>query len=180
MESLKLEELEIRESSQEDWGDIEALYQEAFPEENLPPLVQSLLHQVEALALSLVGTIHAQMVGHVIFTKCEVIGQSVNAALLAPLAVAPAWQRQGIGSAMVREGLRRLKEAEVSQVFVLGDPEFYVRLGFVSESLVEPPYPLPVEWKGAWQSQGLEEATAPCSGKLSVPPQWLQRSLWTP
>ncbi len=174
-----LDRLDIRECRRDDWAAIESLYSEAFPDENLLPLVQALLNDT-TVTISLVGTIDMQIVGHVIFTTCGVVGQSIKAALLAPLAVAPAWQRQGIGSAIVRAGLRRLKNTGVNRVFVLGDPAFYERFGFVPESLVEPPYPLPAEWKWAWQSQGLGEPTTPCAGTLSVPPQWLQPSLWTP
>jgi putative acetyltransferase len=109
-----------------------------------------------------------------------VVGNSVNAALLGPLAVAPAWQRQGIGSAIVYAGLRRLEDADVNLVCVLGDPAYYGRLGFLPESLVEPPFPLPAEWDGAWQSKTLGETTTLCEGKLSVPSQWRQPALWAP
>jgi len=174
-----LEKLQIRESRRDDLAAIESLYPEAFPDENLLPLVHDLLND-PIVAISLVGTIDTRIVGHAIFTKCGVVGNSVNAALLGPLAVAPAWQRQGIGSAIVRAGFRRLEDADVNRVYVLGDPAYYRRLGFLPESLVEPPYPLPAEWDGAWQSQNLGETTTPCAGKLSVPPQWLQPALWAP
>ncbi len=173
------EKLEIRESKRDDLAAIESLYPEAFPDENLLPLVRDLLNGA-VVAISLVGTIDTRIVGHTIFTKCGVVGHSVNAALLGPLAVAPAWQRQGIGSAIVCAGLRRLEDADVNRVYVLGDPAYYGRLGFLPESLVEPPFPLPAEWDGAWQSRNLGEITAPCAGKLSVPPQWLQPALWAP
>jgi len=178
-DTAMLEKLEIRESRQDDSAAIESLYPEAFPDENLLPLVRDLLNDA-AVAISLVGTIDTQIVGHAIFTKCGVVGNSANAALLGPLAVPPAWQRQGIGSAIVRAGLRRLEDADVNRVYVLGDPAYYGRLGFLPESLVEPPFPLPAEWDGAWQSQDLGETATPCAGKLSVPPQWLQPTLWTP
>ena len=174
-----LDELEIRESVQADAAVTESLYPEAFPDEDLLPVVRDLLNDA-AVAISLVGTIDRQIVGHAIFTKCGVVGNSANAALLGPLAVPPAWQRQGIGSAIVRAGLRRLEDADVNWVYVLGDPAYYGRLGFLPESLVEPPFPLPAEWDGAWQSQDLGETTTLCVGKLSVPPQWLQPTLWTP
>ena len=173
------QELEIRESRRDDSAAIELLYPKAFPDEDLLPLVRDLLNDV-VVAISLVGTIETRIVGHAIFTKCGVVGKSVNAALLGPLAVAPMWQRQGIGSAIVRAGLQRLEDADVNRVYVLGDPGYYGRLGFLPESLVEPPFSLPAEYDGAWQSQNLGETTTPCAGKLSVPPQWLQPTLWAP
>lgn len=173
------EKLEIRESRREDSAAIESLYPEAFPEEDLLPLVRDLLNDTVD-ALSLVGTIDTRIVGHAIFTKCGVVGNNVDAALLGPLAVAPACQRQGIGSALVRAGFRRLEDADVNLVYVLGDPAYYGRFGFLAESLVEPPFPLPAEWEGAWQSRSLGEVTTLCAGKLSVPPQWDQPVLWAP
>ena len=171
--------LEIRESLKGDIPAIEALYPEAFPEEDLLPLVTSLLADT-TIVLSLVATIESEVAGHVIFTDCGVEDSSIKAALLAPLAVAPARQRQGIGTAIVYDGLQRLRDAGVRLVCVLGDPAYYGRLGFAPESLVEPPYPLPSEWEGAWQSQYLGDEIVPCAGQLSVPRQWLQPSLWAP
>ncbi|MHA1189117.1 MAG: GNAT family N-acetyltransferase, partial [Alphaproteobacteria bacterium] len=65
-------------------------------------------------------------------------------------------------------------------VYVLGDPAYYRRLGFESEDSVKPPYPLPEEWRGAWQSLGLGAGKPPLRGKLSVPQPWRQRALWAP
>ncbi|MBT8443958.1 MAG: N-acetyltransferase [Gammaproteobacteria bacterium] len=173
------DKLNIRESTRDDLAAIESLYPAAFPDEDLLPLVRDLLNDA-GVAMSLVGTIDERIVGHAIFTKCGVAGSRLNAALLGPLAVAPAWQRQGIGSALVRDGLRRLEDAAVNRVFVLGDPTYYGRLGFLPEHLTEPPYPLPSEYDGAWQSRTLDATTTPVAGKLSVPRQWLQPALWAP
>lgn len=178
-DTVMSEELGIRESKQNDWAEIESLYPAAFPDENLIPLVQDLLNDA-SVAISLVATIDVQIVGNAIFTKCGVVGTGVNAALLGPLAVLPDWQRQGVGSALVQAGLRRLEDTGVSRVFVLGDPAYYGRLGFLPESFVEPPFPLPAEWDGAWQSQNLGETKTRCTGKLSVPQPWLQPALWAP
>jgi putative acetyltransferase len=49
---------------------------------------------------------------------------------LAPMAVRPGWQPRGIGSALITEGTRRLREAGASYVIVLGHPEYYPRFGF--------------------------------------------------
>ena len=169
----------IRESKREDSTAIESLYRIAFPDEDLVSLVRDLVN-VPDVALSLVATVDMQIVAHVIFTKCGVAGNTANVALLAPLAVDPAWQRQGIGSAIVRAGLRQLEDAGVSLVCVLGDPNYYGRLGFAPETLIEPPYSLPPEWHGAWQSIISGGATEHPAGVLSVPPEWRKRALWAP
>ena len=138
------------------------------------------LLQEPAVAISLVGAIGSQIAAHAMFTRCGVFQCSARVALLGPLAVAPSLQRRGIGSALVRAGLRRLKDEDMELVCVLGDPAYYGRLGFVPETRVEPPFRLPAEWRGAWQSQTLNDAGVRLAGKLAVPPPWLQPALWAP
>ncbi len=172
-------EPELRSSRPSDLTAIESLYPAAFPDEDLLPLVQDLLPKT-ADVISLVATIDSQVVGHVIFSRCGVTGTDVKAALLAPLAVAPGWQRRGIGGALVRAGLERLKVEGTDVVCVLGDPAYYGRLGFVTETYVKAPYPLPDEWKQAWQSLELGETPTRRAGTLSVPAPWRKPALWAP
>lgn len=103
-----------------------------------------------------------------------------SAALLGPAAVAPAWQGRSVGRDLVRFGLQRLKTENVAVVCALANPAYYGRLGFAPEVHVEPPFQLPREWADAWQSKCLDEAAAPCVGKLAVPPPWMRRDLWAP
>ncbi|MCP5090609.1 MAG: N-acetyltransferase [Gammaproteobacteria bacterium] len=160
-----------------DFGAIELLYPDAFPDEDLLPLVRDLMPDT-AVATSIVGEIDSRIVAHVIFTKCGVTGERLNAALLGPLVVTVARQGQGIGSALVRAGLRQMKDKDVRLVCVLGDPAFYGRLGFLPETSIKPPYRLPAKYDGAWQSQSLCDTETAYSGELSVPIQWRQPSLW--
>ena len=174
-----IDKFEMREIRAKDIASVETLYRDAFPVEDLLPLVRELLSE-PAMALSLVGLADRALAGHVIFTACGIAGRSAEVALLGPLAVAPGRQRQGIGAALVREGLRRLKNDGVSQVYVLGDPEYYRRFGFQPEGRVTPPYPLPEEWNGAWQSVCLHGIAPPLPSVLSLPPPWMRPALWAP
>ncbi len=164
---------------QDDFAAIESICRAAFPDEDLMPVVEDLLREGQGV-LSLVGEVDSRLVGHVIFTDCSVAGTSGKAALLGPLAVAPEWQRRGVGSAIVRAGFQRLRDAGVGRAFVLGDPAYYGRFGFLPESRVVPPYPLPDEWEGAWQSKALCDASTPPRGELSLPRPWLRPELWQP
>jgi len=174
-----IDKIEIRESAPNDVASIEALYPEAFPDEDLLPLVGELLGQAP-IVLSLVAIADNAVAGHVIFTTCGVVGKTEKLALLGPLAVAPARQRQGIGDAIVREGFRRVEGAGASEVYVLGDPAYYRRFGFEPSFGVTPPYPLPEEWRGAWQSLSLRGDAPRLRGELCVPQPWRQPALWAP
>ena len=169
--------MQIRESTGDDNAAILAMYPRAFPEEDLVPVVSELLAD-ESITMSLVATSDDEIVGNVIFTDCAVEGSNARIALLAPLAVAPDSQRQGIGGTLVRDGLQRLQEEGYAFVCVLGDPAYYGRLGFVPERRVEPPYPIPAEWADAWQSQYLDDAAA-FEGGFLLPPVWRHEELWT-
>lgn len=159
---------------------IEQLYRETFPDEDLMPLLQDLL-SLGAQCLSLVGMAGDAIVGHVAFTRCAVEGCPAAAvALLGPLAVAPAEQRRGLGGALVREGLTQLTGEGIGRVLVLGDPNYYGRFGFRTETEVMPPYPIPEAWRTAWQSLIVGNLQAIYKGRLLVPAPWQRPELWGP
>ena len=174
-----MSEIEIRDSADADVPLIEALYPAAFPDEDLLPVLRALLNE-PSLIISLVAVVADELAGHILFTKCAVTNDAHAAALLAPLAVVPAKQRQGVGSALVRNGLERLRQTGFEFVLVLGDPNYYSRFGFAQENAVTPPYPIPAEWAAAWQSLNLTATEQRFSGTLKVPPQWMQPALWAP
>ena len=76
----------------------------------------------------------AGSLGHVLFSELpiETGGGPLRAAALAPLAVAPEHQRQGIGAALIRAGLEACRNCGVAAAIVLGDPDYYPRFGFSS------------------------------------------------
>src|SRR4030095_6702556 len=82
--------------------------------------------------VSLVAEIDRQVVGHILFSSLPIITKTgtLSALALAPLAVLPAFQKQGIGSALARRGLELCKDQGHRIVVVLGHPEYYPRFGF--------------------------------------------------
>jgi len=171
--------LEIRETRASDQSAIEALYPVAFPDEDLLPVVRALL-TTGSRVRSLSGVIGAELVGHIVFTICDIDTRKDIAAPLGPLAVSPDHQQRGIGGSLIHEGLRLLREIGVRQVHVLGDPAYYGRFGFQPDNSVEPPYELPEAWLSAWQSLSLHANESVLSGRLGVPVCWQERRLWAP
>lgn len=84
------------------------------------------------MALSLVAEADGQIVGHVAFSPAR-IGAASGWLALGPVSVTPQRQRQGIGSALITEGLKRLRSAGGQGVVLLGDPRYYGRLGFAAD-----------------------------------------------
>ena len=78
--------------------------------------------------LSLVALDGDDVVGHILFTPATL--EHVEGMGLAPMAVLPDRQREGIGSKLVRRGLDELRERDYPFVIVLGHPEYYPRFGF--------------------------------------------------
>ena len=86
----------------------------------------------ESDRLSLVAVENGELVGHALFTPSllDAPAQLVPVQVLSPLGVHPDAQRRGVGSALVREGLRILGERGVPAVFLEGSPDYYDRFGF--------------------------------------------------
>jgi putative acetyltransferase len=172
------EGIDVRESTPGDTPALMNLYPAAFPDEDLLPVLSELLGD-QSLGLSLVAVHQGAVVGHIYFTDCAVPGNMGTVAILSPLAVMPALQRQGIGGALIREGIARLKKADVRMVCVLGDPAYYGRFGFEREEEIITPYPLPEEWRDAWRSICLREDEETLKGTLSVPEPWRRPERWS-
>lgn len=125
--------LEIRSEHASDVQAVDAVVAAAFESRVEAELVVALRRSADP-QLSLVAESEGQVVGHVFFSPVGIESgpPGLAAAQLAPLAVAPAHQRTGIGGALVREGLARCRAIGWSAVFLVGDPDYYGRFGFRS------------------------------------------------
>ncbi len=91
------------------------------------------LRAAGALTISLVAEDHDEIVGHVAFSLVTINGQPGRWYGLGPVSVAPARQRQGIGTALIETGLAQLRDLGAAGCVLLGDPAYYGRFGFVSD-----------------------------------------------
>ncbi|MES9997232.1 GNAT family N-acetyltransferase [Desulfovibrio aminophilus] len=82
------------------------------------------------LTLSLLAETGGEAVGHVALSPAVVGAARAGWFLLGPVGVSPRFQGQGIGSALVRAALRRMREVRADGVVLVGDPAFYARFGF--------------------------------------------------
>ena len=121
----------IRSETATDFTAVRAVNQAAFEGPVEADLVDSLRADRD-LVLSLVAEEAGQIVGYCGFSRLRVhvSDRAIPAVSLAPVAVLPAWQRQGIGGRMVEEGIARLRALSEMLIFVLGAPAFYGRFGF--------------------------------------------------
>ena len=124
--------LTIRLETTEDKAAIRHVNQEAFGQKDEAGIVEK-LRERGALLLSLVAVQDDVVVGHIAFSPVEITSEnsSFGAIALAPMAVLPAYQSEGIGSQLVLAGLNECRRNGHEIIFVLGHPNYYPRFGFV-------------------------------------------------
>jgi len=124
----------IRPETPRDYAAIAALNVRAFDQRAGEALVVDLLRHRAAFDpnLSLVAEIDERIVGHVLFSPytIKLLGQDVRAVNLAPIAVDPAHQKQGIGGALIEAGHQSAREKGFVLSFLLGHVEYYPRFGY--------------------------------------------------
>ena len=90
------------------------------------------LRAADSLTISLVAEIDGRLVGHIALSPVTLSDKSENWYGLGPVSVLPAYQKQGIGTSLVNEGIGRLKDLGAEGCVLVGDPNFYQRFGFRS------------------------------------------------
>jgi putative acetyltransferase len=124
----------IREEHPKDIPAIASLTKAAFEglpySEGLEGAIVKNLRKNSKLTLSLVAISENEVIGHIAFSPVMIDGEHGQWYGLGPLSVSPARHRQGIGSALVRDGLQRIKQSGANGCVVLGNPVYYQRFGF--------------------------------------------------
>lgn len=88
------------------------------------------LRAAKALTVSLVAEVDGHVVGHIAFSPVTISDGTRNWYGLGPVSVLPEYQRQGIGKALMQEGLSRLKDMDAQGCCLVGHPDYYRKFGF--------------------------------------------------
>ena len=178
--------IQIRKTNSKDHEDIMLVEERAFGHTKEAQLTADLLKDKTAEPiLSLLAFKGKKAIGQILFTRVYINELDTKQALvhiLAPLAVIPEYQKQGVGGLLIEEGLKSLKEMGSEMVFVLGHMEYYPKFGFISDAKkigFSAPFPIPDEFSNAWMVQSLnangfrtDKGKVICSNELNKPEHW--------
>ena len=164
----------IRLETHWDHGDVRRLVTAAFGRRAEAELVDK-LRDTDGFVpqLSLIAEQTGVIIGHVMFTHVTLESDPpVQVLALAPVSVYPAFQKRGVGSALIRRGLASADERGEPLVVVLGHPEYYPRFGFVPASTlgISPPWPdVPDD---AFMAKPLSSYSEDMKGTIRYPPEF--------
>lgn len=128
----------IRQEKETDYKEVEKLVEEAFKDitysDHKEHLLVKRLRKSDAFIdqLSLLAEGGGIILGHIMFTRIVIKNEKNEhqSLALAPVSVLPAYQGQGLGSSLIKEGLDLAKNLGFKSVVVLGDNKYYSRFGF--------------------------------------------------
>lgn len=127
----------IRDETQRDVSAITQVTIEAFKaleiSDHTEQFVIEKLRSAGALTLSLVAEVDGRVVGHIAFSPVTVSDGTLDWYGLGPVSVLPEYQLQGIGGALIREGLNRLKKIGALGCCLVGHPGYYRQFGFANQ-----------------------------------------------
>ena len=137
----------IRPEQEDDWPAVHGINAAAFGRPAEADLVDAVREHCFPI-VSLVAERENEIVGHILFSPVT-LSDHADAMImgLGPLAVAPACQHQGIGSALVLAGMKRCRELNAGAAIVLGHASYYPRFGFKTSTCfgIHPAFDVPEE-----------------------------------
>jgi putative acetyltransferase len=126
----------IRQELSDDFEDIRNVIEEAFNQPDQADLAEELRNAGDAV-IALVAEENREIVGFIMFSRASVEGSDAKFVAMAPVAVEPEFQNNGIGSDLIREGLDECLSLGYDAVIVIGSGDFCPRFGFKPASEYE-------------------------------------------
>jgi len=167
--------MQIRTEQPSDYQATSEVILQAFRQDNEVRLVEEIRKSDRYIPnLSLVAEIDGVVVAHILFSYIDLVNKVTYKVLgLAPLVVRSPNQKQGIGSALVQEGLARANAMGEAIALVLGHPQFYTRFGFEPSIRygIESPFPVPEDFFMVKLLNGYQNAQR---GKVVYPPAFTE------
>lgn len=108
----------------------ESAFKNAEHTDHTEQFIVNALRKAQLLTLSIVAEREQQIIGHVAISPVQISSGAPNWYGLGPISVAPEYQQQGVGSALMQHSLQQLKQLGASGCVVLGDPAYYSKFGF--------------------------------------------------
>lgn len=167
----------IREEEPKDYDAVYSLVKTAFEsaehsDGNEHKLVSALRHSKSFIPeLSIVAEIDGIITGYILFTRVK--SDCGNALALAPLAVLPAYQRQGIGKALINYDNKKAAEMGFDYSIVLGNPAVYSGCGFVNAGIygIKPPFDVP---EGCFMAVALKKNAIPLNSMIEYAKEFFE------
>ena len=175
--------MQIREASIDDAENIKNVHLQAFDSSEarmVSDFAVNLLNENHPVKIfSLVAIENSEIVGHVAFSPVYLENTNEHLGyILAPLAVSPEFQKNSIGTSLVKYGLDTLSNIGSFIVFVYGDPKYYSRFGFKTDLAKNfiPPYTL--QFPKGWHALKLNSSVFAEGGKITCVHSLNDPSLW--
>lgn len=133
---MTLPEITIRDETPADYAEITAVTEAAFNtldiSSHTEQFIVQTLRKAGALTISLVAVVDGRLVGHIAFSPIAISDGTPGWYGLGPVSVLPELQKMGVGSALIRAGLDRLKSIGARGCCLVGHPGYYIKFGFAN------------------------------------------------
>jgi len=169
-------EIRIRQEVKEDHKRVYEITKMAFDQENESKLIEKIRSGPNFIPeLSLVAEKDNEIVGHILFSKIKIVGESeYETLMLAPIAVIPELQKQGIGGKLIKNGIEKAIELGFDSIIVVGHKDYYPKFGFQKASKwgIKCPFEVP---DGAFMAIELtENALENKAGVVQFPEEFME------
>ncbi len=168
--------MKIRQEQKGDYQKVYEINKQAFGQKDESMLVEKIRYGDSFVPeLSLVAEQNGEIVGYILFSKIKIIGEAEYESLtLAPMAVLPILQKQGIGGELITTGLAIAKKLGFESVIVLGHKDYYPRFGFKKASLWGIKCPFEVPDEAFMAIELIEDSLKDKTGSVQYPEEFME------